>query len=123
LNQTQKPVKSAVYGRAMLFIPVVLMLTVSLAGCANQYHRVKNNKLYFYLQKQDARIVQFACSKDGYKLHPAQKVDSRTWRIMVPSDSEFAYFYIVDGKIFLPPCPLREKDDFGSENCIFVPDM
>jgi predicted cupin superfamily sugar epimerase len=99
------------------------MLTVSLAGCANQYHRVKNNKLYFYLQKQDARIVQFACSKDGYKLHPAQKVDSRTWRIMVPSDSEFAYFYIVDGKIFLPPCPLREKDDFGSENCIFVPDM
>ncbi len=77
--------------------------------------------MYFYLKKPSARTIQFAHSKDGYTLHPAKKIDSRTWRIMVPADSEFSYFYLVDGNIFLPPCPLREKDDFGTENCIFIP--
>jgi len=106
-----------------LFTTTLLILVISLIGCASHDYRIKDDARYFYLDKQDAGIVQFAHSKDGYILHLAEKVDSRTWRIMVPSDSEFTYFYLVDGKIFLPPCPLKEKDDFGSENCIFVPDM
>ena len=106
-----------------LLISTILILVISLGGCASHYYRVKDNTLYFYLKKRDAHSVQFAHSKDGYILHPVEKVDSRTWRTVVPADSEFSYFYLVDGKLFLPPCPFREKDDFGSENCIFVPNL
>ncbi len=106
-----------------LFISAVLILSVCLIGCANHYYRDRNHTMYFYLKNSDARTVQFAHSKDGYTLRMAEKIDSRTWRVMVPADSEFSYFYLVDGKIFLPACPLKEKDDFGSENCIFVPDL
>ena len=31
--------------------------------------------------------------------------------------------YLVDGKPFLPSCTMKERDDFGSENCIFEPKL
>ncbi len=52
-----------------------------------------------------------------------EHIDSETWRVTLPGEYEFTYFYMIDGKPFLPPCRFTEKDDFGSENCIFVPDM
>jgi hypothetical protein len=42
---------------------------------------------------------------------------------MVPKDVEFRYFYIVDGVVYVPLCTSEEYDDFGSEICIYVPDM
>ncbi len=106
-----------------VLISVLVIIAVGLTGCASHYYQVKDHALYFYLKApDDARKVDFACSKDGYTLHRAEKIDARTWRVKVPGDSEFTYFYLVDGNLFPVPCPLKEKDDFGFENCVFVPD-
>ena len=32
-------------------------------------------------------------------------------------------FYIVDGAVYLPQCRLKEQDDFGSANCLYIPGM
>lgn len=106
-----------------LFVTPVIILMMSLTGCASHFFRVKDNTLHIYLKKPEARLVLFAYSKDGYELHPAERIDSTTWLLTVPADSGFSYFYLVDGAIFLPECRFKEKDDFGSENCIFVADM
>ena len=75
----------------------------------------------FYIDLKDARRVEFAYSLDDYKLSMVKKKGSDTWEISVPADREFGYFFMVDGVVFLPECEYREADDFGSENCIFVP--
>lgn len=104
--------------------PIIgLLLAIGLTGCAGHMYRVEADRSYFYLKKAGVRTVQFACSTDGYTLHPADRIDSRTWRVRVPAEAEFTYFYLVDGQLFLPDCPMREKDDFGTENCIFVPPL
>ena len=55
--------------------------------------------------------------------NPAKKIAPWTWLVTIPAGSEFTYFYIADGAVYLPPCCFTEKDDFGSENCLFIPDM
>ena len=102
---------------------VLVLLVALLAGCQRHFYKVKEDASYFYLDYQEADSVQLLCSFDGYKAHTAKKTDSDMWEVSVPFNSEFSYFYIVDDNIFLPPCLLKEKDDFGSENCIFVHDM
>ena len=100
-----------------------IFLTVGMTGCGSHFYRVTGNSVKFYLKTPEADKVSFAYSKDGYQLHQAKKIDSNTWMVKVPKALEFTYFYIVDGASFLPSCRFKEKDDFGSENCIFVPDM
>ena len=60
-------------------------------------------------------------SLDEYKLRKVKKKGTGIWEISVPGDLEFRYFFMVDGVVYLPECEYREADDFGSENCIFVP--
>ncbi len=62
------------------------------------------------------------CSLDGFEPHETRNDDGR-WVVSLPSDSPFRYYYLLDGKMFLPPCRMKEKDDFGSENCIFDPHL
>jgi hypothetical protein len=108
--------------RTVIFwIAAILLMT---PGCQRHYYKVEKDTLYFYLRHpEEARNVELRCSFDGYKAHPAIKTDNDIWEAAVPFTSEFSYFYVVDGVIVLPPCRLTEKDDFGSANCIFVPDM
>ena len=102
---------------------VALILIFSLAGCSNHFYRIKGDTLHLYFKKTGAKAVLFAFSKDGYEPHQTLNVDSSTWEVTVPSGIEFRYFYIVDGAVVLPSCRFTEKDDFGSKNCIFVPDL
>ena len=104
---------------------VLLLAAVVFAasGCATHSHSVKGDTLYLHLKRPHAKIVYFACSLDGYEMRKAEKISRSTWRITVPAGVEFRYFYIVDNLIYLPPCRFREKDDFGSANCIYVPGM
>jgi len=106
--------------RLVLLLAAVVFVT---SGCANHSHRVKGDMLYLYLKRPHAKVVYFACSLDGYELHKAENIDRTTWRIAVPAGVEFRYFYIVDEAVYLPPCRIKEKDDFGSKNCIYVPGM
>lgn len=94
-----------------------------LSGCARHYYRVKGDMVRIYLKKPNATVVHFASSHDGFKLHKAKRIDPETWEITTRASGEFRYFYIVDGVVYLPPCRLKEHDDFGSANCLYSPGM
>ena len=96
---------------------------ISLIGCATHYHRSDSDSVHMYLIRPGAGIVSFAHSADGYRIHSAQKSGAWTWKVKVPGRYEFRYFYLVNGKTYLPDCRLRERDDFGAQNCIYSPDM
>ena len=74
------------------------------------------------LKKPEAKSVVLACSLDGFEPRLARNVAGR-WEVTLPADEAFNYFYRVDGVPFLPDCPMKENDDFGSENCIFDPHL
>jgi hypothetical protein len=104
--------------------PLVCMLVVlGITGCAVHSYESGEDGVRLYLRNPDARSVSFASSLDGFRLHKARKMDGGMWEVRVRSRDEFTYFYIVDGVLYAPPCPLREQDDFGSENCIYSPDL
>lgn len=100
---------------AFLFLP---------AGCASRhYYMVEDGTVHIYLRKPDAKVVYFASSLDGFEPIKAEKNGDETWEVTVPKDIGFRYFYIVDGVVYVPMCTFKELDDFGSENCIYVPKM
>jgi len=102
---------------------VFILFTILISGCSNHFYEIRKDRLYIYLKHSEAQNVQLRCSLDGYKEHPATKIDDDLWEVSVPFSSDMAYFYIIDNEVFLPACPFREKDDFGTENCIFVHEM
>jgi len=102
---------------------ITTLALVVLAGCATHSQKIKGNQVHLYLKDTSGREVLFASSLDGFQHHPLTKGTGKTWFISLPSGHEFTYFYIRDGQPFLPGCPYKEQDGFGSENCIFVPDL
>lgn len=100
----------------------IIGLMVIMTGCATHYQKVQDDTLVLYLKKPDAQQVVFVCSLDGFEPHEARQLDGR-WVVFLPSDDQFRYYYVVDGQIFLPACRMKEKDDFGSENCVFEPHL
>ena len=103
----------------LLLILIFMLLS---SGCSTHYYRIKADILELYLNKPDAQRVVFACSLDAFEPHEANNLDGR-WVVSVQRKDQFRYFYMIDGELFLPPCQLKEKDDFGSENCIFDPEL
>lgn len=93
-----------------------------MAGCATHYYQIEGSTLVLYLDKPNAQQVILACSLDNFKPHEARQVNG-LWEVSLPSNNPFRYYYILDGKIFLPSCRMKENDDFGSENCIFDPQI
>ena len=102
---------------------LLFIVGVMLTGCASHDYVVKNNQLYLSLNKPEAKTVYFASSLDGFKLHRMERLGGNKWQIVVPAGRELRYFYIVDDLVFTPPCRFKERDDFGTENCIYVPEM
>ena len=104
---------------------LILQLTVvalCLAGCAaTHYHERQSERVTFYLRAPGAEKVEFVSSLDAYDPHRASRLKGSRWAVTVVPNSEFRYFYIVDGRVYLPECELYEKDDFGSRNCVYVP--
>ncbi|MGD8797788.1 MAG: hypothetical protein PVJ44_04675, partial [Desulfobacterales bacterium] len=98
--------------RYLVFVMVSMLV---LSGCASHYYRKNNDTVSIFLKKPDAVRVYFLSSLDGYKPRKAARVGRRTWQINTPANAEFKYFYNVDGAIYLPECPLKEQDDFGSQ--------
>ena len=101
------------------------MMTVALlcAGCATHYYKMDADRVNLYLRMPEAKIVQFSTSLDEFTPYRTEQLESGIWAVAVPATREFTYFYKVDGSIYLPDCKLREKDDFGDENCVFMPDL
>ena len=101
---------------------VIIFLAFAACGGAH-YYSVEQGTVSLYLNGSESNLVYFVSSLDGYKLHKAERIDDDTWEVQVPSDNEFEYFYIVDGVFYVPACRMKKKDDFGTENCIYVPGM
>ena len=102
---------------------LVFSFAVMLTGCTHHYHRIEGERLYMYLDRPDAEHVELRCDFDGFQKHRAQKNDDGLWEVSLPILNDFKYFYKVNGEVFLPHCRYKEMDDFGSTNCIFLPDM
>ena len=93
-------------------------------GCAAaHYHEREPGGVTLYLRAPGAEQVEFVSSLDAFNPHRASKLDGSRWAVTVAARSEFRYFYIVDGSVYLPECEFYEKDDFGSRNCVYVPGM
>ncbi|MBC2710315.1 MAG: hypothetical protein HGJ94_04745 [Desulfosarcina sp.] len=99
-----------------------VFLGVFLSGCGAHYYWIDENDMILILKKPGAKSVVLACSLDGFKPRTAKNVSGR-WEVVLPADRAFKYFYRVDGEPFLPDCPMKENDDFGSETCIFDPGL
>lgn len=102
---------------------LIITILIFFCGCATHYHKQNADSVALYLKAPNADDVQFVSSIDAFQPHQAKKGSNQTWEISVPVVAEFRYFYIVDGSVHLPDCRFREKDDFGSENCLFQPGM
>ena len=103
---------------------LVTVGVIFLTGCGpGHFVRSETQYVHFFLKDCHAREVYFASSADGFCLHKAENIGRKTWKVTVPKEGDIRYFYIVDGKIYVPPCDYREKDDFGSYNCVYVPDL
>jgi len=99
-----------------------MVVTFCLAGCAaTHYHERQSDRITFYLRAPGAAKVEFVSSLDTYNPKRASRLSGSRWAVTVATNSEFRYFYIVDGAVYLPECELYEKDDFGSRNCVYVP--
>ncbi|MEJ2730757.1 MAG: hypothetical protein P8185_20030 [Deltaproteobacteria bacterium] len=103
---------------------VFAMISMSvLFGCAGHYYQKNDDTVSIFLKKPGAERVYFFSSLDGYKPRKAAHIDNITWVINTPAKTEFKYFYTVDGAVYLPECPLKEQDDFGSQLCIYIPGL
>lgn len=97
----------------------VLCVVVLYTGCAGHFYREEGDRVHFYLEDRQAKEVFFASSLDGFNLHRIKKSGSGAWFITLQKKQDFQYFYLVDGRIHIPDCTYREKDDFGSYNCLY----
>ncbi len=101
------------------------LLPFILSSCASKSFTVESTEksTIFSVAIPEGQQVQFAASTDGFIVHNATKDESDRWIVMVPANTEFKYFFLVDGVVYIPDCNLKEYDDFGSMNCIFNPNL
>ena len=105
--------------------PIILMLFTlgMMVGCAAPYQKMIGDQVVLHLKDATGQTAFFASSLDGFQRHPLTRNSKNSWRITLPADQEFTYFFILDHRPVIPECPYKEKDDFGFENCIFTPNL
>ena len=101
---------------------ILLLLLFAFSACKSHYYRIDGDHMILTLRYPDAKNVVFFCSLDGFRPMVTKKV-SNSWEAEVPAGEIFRYFYRVDDSPFVPDCPMKEKDEFGFENCIYDPHL
>jgi hypothetical protein len=99
----------------------VLAAVFVAGGCATHYQVITSGHVEMFLKAPQAQSVVLVVSSDPFQQVQAQGDASGVWKVTLNRLNEFKYFYLVDGKAYLPDCRLRENDDFGSNNCVFSP--
>lgn len=99
-----------------------IILAMVLSSCSSHYYTRNGDQLTLHLKNKEAHRVLFYHSLDGFAGQQLRQQNG-IWEMTVPAHQPFKYFYRVDNEIFLPSCQLKEKDDFGSKNCIFEPKL
>jgi len=101
---------------------VGLVVFLTLGACGSHHYVGSNQRgLIFYLEYPGASEVAFASSIDDFQLRQAHRDKLGRWLIEGLKKEDFQYFYLVDGKPFVPDCRYRQQDDFGSVNCVYLP--
>ncbi|KAA0258568.1 hypothetical protein FHQ18_05260 [Deferribacter autotrophicus] len=100
---------------------IIILLSFLFISCASHYVKKKDDSLLFYLRDDSSKNIELYVDVDGFEKHKAEKIKNDIWVVKIkhPASKEIKYFYKVDGKLYIPDCELKEKDDFGGENCIF----
>jgi hypothetical protein len=102
---------------------LLLSAALLLTACATHYWRVENQETLLFLRAPRAREVLFASSLDQFAWRRARRTGEQLWQVAIPRDIPQTYVYRVDGELFVPDCRFKEQDDFGSENCLYIPGM
>jgi len=102
-------------------IVAVLAAVIMAGGCSSHYHSVRDGHVDVYLKAPEVQAVSLVISGDTFEQVPAARTLLGDWKATINKTGEFRYFYLVDGKIYLPDCRLKERDDFGADNCIYSP--
>ena len=100
------------------------MVAAMLSGCSTVSYSVKryDHTIAFYARIPNAKTVYFVSNLTNFKKVKAKKESGNLWKATLPYNGGIVrYFYIVDGKVYLPPCKSYEKDDFGGKDCVYLP--
>lgn len=101
---------------------IILILFLELNGCAtHSVQKTGQESIILTLNSPSARNVQFLSSLDGFQPHGTLRNTFGSWEITLPSGQNFSYFYQIDGSIHVPDCKFKEFDDFGAQNCLYLP--
>jgi len=101
----------------------LVLAIICIVGCtATHYHRRQSDHVNFYLKAPEAHEVAFVSSLNAFNPQVAKITEGALWVVTVAAHAEFSYFYIVDGVTHVPECRFYENDDFGSRNCVYVPE-
>ncbi len=104
------------------FLFLLFGTSLVLSGCTpGHWVGREGDSLVFHLRMPRAARVCFASSADDFRLHDAVRNNGDDWQVTVDVRPGLRYFYLVDGRFYLPDCGLREGDDFGRENCLYEP--
>jgi len=87
------------------------------SGCASikVNHAGETMKMSF---KTEAEQLVFFSSSEQYRPIKAEQ-DGNWWQVTIKDTDNLKYFLKADGKLYLPECKLKEKDDFGGELCLY----
>ena len=103
---------------------ILFILALLSAACSpKHYIQIHDESIALYYENTGAKEILFASSIDRFRLHPAIKVKGDIWKVIVPKEKEFSYFYLVDKTLTLPDCQFTVLDDFGAKNCLFVSEL
>ena len=109
-------------GCAGVMIAFLSLLLLALAGCSHHhYSGLSGDEVKLFLEFPAAETVLFASSADDFQVRPAHRDRGGRWLVEGLKNEEFAYFYVVDGELFVPECRYSQQDDFGTTNCIYQP--
>lgn len=98
------------------------MIILVIAGCTPQHTLVlERNTVVIGLHDHEADQVSFASSLDQFAVHRARKAEHGQWVVAGLPNREFQYFFLVDGRVLIPECRFKVKDDFGAVNCRYFP--
>ncbi|MDD2463607.1 MAG: hypothetical protein PHI97_06385 [Desulfobulbus sp.] len=98
------------------------MALLLITGCAPQHTViVQSNTVVLTLHLHEVDAVGFSSSLDQFAVHKAREEQRGQWVIAGLPNRDFQYFYLVDGKVLLPECRFKVKDDFGAVNCRYLP--
>ncbi len=98
----------------------LIVFSAVFSSCSTHFSRINDQDVTLYLVKPQAQDVVLFHSLDGYQGKKLRQQNG-VWELTLSSHRPFKFFYRIDGENFLPSCPMKEKDDFGMENCIFEP--